>query len=262
MSGIFSKFALTKSWNMKKCDKCGAANEDSFKFCIHCGAPLPATNADVQEPTNTSQYDLQPQQPVQQQMPQNQPYSVPPFPAPGQRPAQSARRKKNNNTALLITLGAFGVVLVIAIIAVILIIKPFGNKHEAVAIAEDSDYIEDVEEVVATADIPDIDTPEVIVETATPASASRDFTASGNIDGYPFSLSGTLDENGNMSGSYHNDYNGTKLRFTGYEAEGVLEITLSSNAGVFYLDDQCDGHNFDGRFVNGSYEKPAHLYIH
>ena len=219
---------------MKQCDKCGASNEDAFKFCIHCGAPLPATNA------------------------------VPPFPTPGQRPVQAAHRKKKSNTGLLITLAVFGVVLVIAVIAAILIIKPFGSKHTAVAIAEDSDYIEDVDEVVATADIPAADTTEIVAETAihaTPSTTSRDFIASGNIDGYPFSLSGTESSDGTISGTYHNDYNGTRLTFTGYEAEGVLEITLSSNAGVFYLDDQCDGHNFDGRFVNSSYEKSAHLYI-
>ena len=34
---------------MKICGRCGSANDDSSKFCIHCGAPLQAQNEDRQQ---------------------------------------------------------------------------------------------------------------------------------------------------------------------------------------------------------------------
>lgn len=202
---------------MKHCHICGTPNADNAKFCASCGQPL------------ITQSPLPPMQ---------QPH--------------------NRRRTMWIIVGACAAL--VAIVIVVVGIMYFSKSEETLADL-DAPRVE-YDSAIVNGDLTSAtDQPDAAVDTAvavTPAEASiASVTARGEIDGYPYSVTGRWDGN-HFSGKYKNEYNGVTMSCSGYEAEGVLELTLTSGKTKcsFILNDLGNGY-YQGYFYPG--EKVANL---
>lgn len=213
------------------CNECGAPNEDHAKFCRQCGHPLTS--------------------------PQHPGTTPPPPPSPSVQPAPYEQPPRRGNSSLIIVI----VVCALAVIGALV----WGFIYLG------SDKETDTETTTQTIDWTKTDS--IAVEVPAPAdsavaapaaepaakpkpAADPDaFNVKGTIDGYPFTLKGKWRDN-EMSGTYINNTNGVKLKFSGYEAEGILFIELSGGGGSFELDDHGNGW-FTGDYTTGSGQRKS-----
>lgn len=151
-----------------------------------------------------------------------------------------------------------------AVIAALVIVLLWVNLRGGEEAPATEDTIAVIPEIIDVTDSAVTETPAVVVEEAKapaqaePASSDK-FVGSGNIEGYPFSISGKWSGN-RVTGTYTNEYNGVKMKVSGYEAEGVLELTLTAGGQKCYFTfDDLGGGSYSGTFNHG--EKRAEFQL-
>lgn len=184
---------------MKICNSCGNPNPDDAKFCRTCGHPLESSTT--------------PQQPY---VPEIQP--------------------QKNNKGLKIALIICGAV--IALLIIVVCIMFFTKEGKQTDSPLDNIQTVEYDSSIVNGTIgSDVDTTTVaapaVQEVAKPEPAPAaepapsKVTARGEIEGYPYSITGKW--NGNkFSGTYKNEYNGVKMSCSGREEGGTLTLTLRS----------------------------------
>lgn len=206
---------------MKKCLRCGTDNFDAAQFCSHCGAPLP-------------------------------------MPAPMPQNLGQQKTNKRNNLLIVISVSA---VCILILLCLFLFTGAFGSVGET---ERDTVVImtrQQPADVSATAPAaPAVETPAKTAP-AEPASNVQKYTASGNIEGYPFSMNLTI-KDGKVKGTYRNEYNGTKMKVSGSLWRTSLEMTLSSgSAKCYFTFNTEDGSYFYGDFHDSDGYKEASLTL-
>lgn len=102
--------------------------------------------------------------------------------------------------------------------------------------------------------------------TKLPSSVSGYFIkGDGNIEGYPYDVDCLVLRNGQITGRYHNNYNGTKLDVNGYidEYTGEIELRLGHGKSESEMTLEPVGerngiYNYKG-YYHGSREKPTSI---
>lgn len=225
---------------MINCPKCGTPNPDNAKFCSRCGAPISTDTA----PLNTEQAGGD-----------TTPFSAAP------NPYSPTPEKNSGGSKWIYIIG--GAVIAILVVVLLWVNLRGGEKEPATV-----DSVAVIPEIIEVTESAVTETPAVEVTEegpyAVPAEEKEDkqsdkFVGSGTIEGYPFSISGKW--NGNqVTGTYTNEYNGVKMKVSGYEVEGVLELTLTAGKETCYFtfDDLGDG-NYSGTFNHGQKRADFHL---
>lgn len=207
---------------MKICHVCGTQNQDSARFCAKCGSKLPES----------------------QEMPSAQ--SVTPQTGRQQQPVKKSKLIK-------ILLALCGVLIVVLIVVIVLL--SIDDKEETPA---DNGPVTKVEydPAFVSGDLSGSESvaPAVSQEPAAvkeSAPKSSNVTAHGNIEGYPFSITGNWDGN-KFSGNYKNEYNGVKMKCSGQKSGGVLKLTLTSGGSTCSFEfTDLGGGSYTGYFYPG-----------
>lgn len=218
---------------MRQCPKCNFLNPDTSKFCNRCGLPL--------HPSAPGMGGMPPMPPS-------------PMPQPG----------KNNNMTIIVAVIGVAIVILLAIIAIALI----GRNDDKDTAADSSnvlttEYVSVGIDTTVAAVASSAPTEVVAPAPAEPApQPSNSFSANGEIDGYPYSVTGKW-KDGVMTGKYSNGKFGTRLNATAYRNGSELTIELSDGKNYYSrleLYDQGGG-RYDGSYYGDGVVKSASLRV-